>query len=243
MPSVSKNASEVSVLPEETIQDFAEQLGLEISNPDYFQAALTHPTFAHESKSYLAHYERLEFLGDAVLELMVSEYLFKVESNATEGRLTKLRAAMVREESLADLANRHNLGSYLRLGHGEAGSGGSCRESNLANCYEAVLAAIYLDRGLAYLVDWFHEDVEWLFSRAKAGLLVKDYKSQLLEYFQARHERDKIAFQIEQIAGPAHAPSFLARIFHSDELLAEAVSNSKKKAEQLAASIALEKFG
>ena len=209
--------------------------------PELMHLALTHPSYGYE-RNHSRDYERLEFLGDAVLELLVSDYIYHDPKSFPEGDMTKLRASMVREESLAQLARDMKLGSYLFLGHGEEQGGGHDKDSNLSDAFEAVLAAIYLNLGLMAAAAWLAPRLAKLSRQAMAGELVDDYKSRLLEYFQSRHDVEGVSFEVFQTGGPAHKPLFKARVIYRGTELAVGEAGSKKRAEQLAASEALAKI-
>ena len=207
----------------------------EIGESDLYEQALTHSSFAHEQGDFDAHNERLEFLGDAVLQLVISDHLYSLYPHLPEGRLTRLRANLVCEATLAGLAETCELGSYLRLGKGEAAGGGAGRPSLLANALEALFGALFLDLGLekssAYIIGLYRPALEHL----DGGLLHRDYKTLLQEFIQAR---DGITpeYRIVRESGPDHD-----KVFEAEVLIGErggfgcGSGRSKKEAEQAAA--------
>ncbi len=213
---------------------FCREQNFTLDKPELLQIALTHPTYAFEHPG-TKDYERMEFLGDAVLELIVSEVLFDRARESQEGRLSKIRSALVCEPTLVKLADQLKLGEYLLLGHGEERTGGRRKASNLADCFEATLAALYLNWGLErsrnFVVDLYGPMID----DALNGRLFHDYKSKLLEDAQACHLADRVKFKIIRERGPVHQPTFEAAVVLDDEILATASGGSKKTAEQAAA--------
>jgi len=194
--------------------------------------ALIHPSYAQEQNT-LRNNQRLEFLGDAILDFIVGEYLYKNYPDKAEGDLTQIRARVVCEKALVDIAKRINLGKYILLGRGEEMSGGRQRKSILADTVEAIIGAIYLDQGIDAARDFILKHLEEAI-RATAGGEYQDYRSRLQEIVQAR-SRDNVYYQITDESGPAHAKIFVAGVFYNDELLASGQGKSKKEAEQNAA--------
>lgn len=198
------------------------------------EEALTH-------RSASAHNnERLEFLGDALLNLIIAEYLFQRYPKAAEGELSRLRASLVKGETLADLARELKLGDWLRMGPGELKSGGYRRESILSDALEAVIGAVYLDGGFGAcrdLVLRLYED--WL-ARLSSASELKDPKTRLQEYLQAR-QRPLPVYNVLEIHGEPHAQSFTVECVVVD-LRTIAVGSSRRKAEQEAARLLLEQM-
>jgi|LSQX01.2.fsa_nt_gb ribonuclease-3 len=207
-----------------------------------YQQALTHSSYAHEHHlGSEAHNERLEFLGDAVLELVISEELYRRYPRLPEGKLTRLRAGLVCEETLYRLAEKLELGSYLRLGKGEAASGGRQRPSLLADAFEAVLGAIYLDLGFSQVQSVVHQLFTPLYADLNNGSLPLDYKTQLQEYTQSKLAVTP-AYRIIAETGPDHDKVFVAQVIIKDKILGEGSGQSKKEAEQEAARRAYSHF-
>lgn len=199
--------------------------------------ALTHSSYTYENKD-TEHYQRLEFLGDAVLELVISDYLFKTYPNRPEGELTKLRALIVCEPSLARAAKELELGDYLLIGRGEERSGGRCRPSTLADAFEALLGAIYLDQGLECVQKCALSFLATVISDVIEGRVEMDYKTELQEFIQ-QHDSEQVNYVILQEKGPAHNKIFTAGVLYKGKLLGKGTGYSKKEAEQQAARIAL----
>jgi ribonuclease-3 len=217
-------------------------VGMPLTNRSLFQQAFTHTSFSHERKYGKAHpdNERLEFLGDAVLELAVSDYLYRNFPAMSEGELTRTRARIVCEPSLAYFARELDFGRYVRLGKGEELTGGRTRPSLLADVFEAFVGALFLDQGLEGVRRFLGTfvfpklDAQWL-----AG--VTDAKSQLQELVQ--HERlGQLEYRIVDIQGPAHDRHFVAEVHLEGRRLGQGSGRSKKEAEQMAAAEALKNW-
>lgn len=229
-------------------------LGYSFHDRDLLRLALTHRSYAYEKKLERQN-ERLEFLGDALLQLLVSQLLFHMQKQWSEGELTKVRALCVREESLAALAARLDLGAALRLGRGEAMSGGAERPSLLADACEALMAAVYLDltrsssvgepamtdfSALTQLASVFWPHFSPIVQAASEGAIVYNYKSALLEWIQKGADSADVEFRELAKTGPDHAPMFQMGVYFKKRFLASAEASSKKEAEQAASREALE---
>ncbi len=227
-------------------------LAYRFCNPDVLDLALTHSSVAYEEQ--LEHHpqndnEQLEFLGDAVLGLVVTEHLFRTYPEFTEGPLTRLRARFVSRQHLGRVAQILGLGEYLRLGRGEEKSGGRRKSAILANAVEALIAAVYLDGGLEHAARLIRtllldDKLEILVAAARSGEGVGDHKSTLQEYCQA-HGLGQPSYEVTAEAGPDHRKSFvvavkLAQPQGAEQTLASATGTRKKHAEQEAARIALD---
>lgn len=224
------------------LNQLAKQFPLNFSSPELLHQALIHTSFANENRHlHLSHNERLEFLGDAVLELAVSDHLFHAYPDYPEGELTKLRAAIVCEATLAKHASRLNLGAYLLLGKGEEASGGRVRPSTLADAFEAVIGAIYLDAGLQtaaqFVLNQFDEELRSI----RRGEYTKDYKTMLQELVQ-RNGDCKIVYEVLGESGPDHDKSFTIAVSINGAQYGAGTGKSKKEAEQAAAANALDKI-
>ena len=206
--------------------------------------ALTHTSYAHETFRYPhnEHNERLEFLGDSVLSLIVSTYMYKHYPHFDEGKMTKLRAQVVCETSLYQCAKRIGLGKYLRMGNGELSSGGYKRPSILADAFEAVLGAYYLDQGFAaaeqYLLGLLEEEINAV---CNGLVMMGDYKSMLQERLQ--HEAQyEIVYEMLSFEGPEHNRIFTSGVFVNGEEYGTGKGRTKKESEQQAAREALERL-
>lgn len=219
-------------------------LGHIFNNKDYLIEALTHSTFAYEHRfEGKVSNERLEFLGDAVLDLAVSTALFDLPEMHHEGFMSKTRALIVCENTLAQLARQLGLGDVLLLGRGEAATGGSAKPSNLSNAVEALFGAIFLDAGFDKARTVILNLLAGPINEALAGSIVFDYKSRLLEYIQSMSGHSQLRFIILDEQGPVHERIFTAGVLQEDRLIGRGSGNSKKEAEQQAARDALTYFG
>jgi ribonuclease-3 len=216
------------------------RLGAPIGDRHLALAAVTHKSYVNEHRGECGEdNERLEFLGDAVIDLVVSEFLMSRFPQAREGDLSKLRAAVVDEAGLASMARSLKLGELLRLGRGEEMTGGREKASLLADAMEAVIASVFLDRGLSgahALVDRFLGEA---YARAETGSLDRDWKTQLQELGQARH-RSSPRYRVVAEVGPDHSKTFEIEVELRGAVLGRGSGRSKKDAEQAAARRALE---
>jgi len=224
------------------MQALEEKLNYHFHNVALLQEALRHSSYANEHRgANIFSNERLEFLGDSVLGFVTAEYLFAKHPAAPEGELTRIRALLVCEDSLHEVAKRLELGQYLLLGHGEESGGGRTRASTLADAVEAVFAAVYLDGGIdaarrlihRVLLDTEREDV--------AEEKRRDYKTLLQEFVQ-RSPNQTLAYVMVGESGPDHAKTFLAEVHLNGERIGSGSGRSKKEAEQMAARDAMEKL-
>lgn len=219
-----------------TLQVLEERIGYQFQNRELLQQALTHSSFSNEQKINKAkNYERLEFLGDAVLELVSSEFLFREHSHETEGELTKLRASMVCEPALAFCARDLDLGSFIRLGRGEESTGGRMRDSIVSDVMEAVIGAIYLDGGMTCARQFIDR---FILSDLEDKRLFYDSKSNLQELIQGTLKKE-FHYELLEEHGPEHAKVFVVELFMEDESLGTGKGRTKKAAEQQAAYQAL----
>ena len=217
-------------------------LGYEFHNARLLEIALTHSSYLNGSReSGDLNNERLEFLGDALVDAIISEELYRKHRNLEEGRLTKIRAAIVCEESLAVCAKKLKVGAYLRLSRGEESGGGRQRNSILADAMEAIVAAIYLDG------DWeaarkavLHHFAETL-ELAASGKLHKDYKTALQEELQKNGDAE-IRYTTDREEGPDHNKTFYVSVWSKGRKLGEGQGHSKKEAEQKAAAAGLQQL-
>ena len=217
------------------------RLNITFKNRKLIRQAFTHSSYVneHRRKTFKDN-ERLEFLGDAVLELAISEFLYRHFPHMSEGEMTKMRANIVREESLVAFAGELNLGAYILLGKGEELSGGRKRPSLLADAFEAFVGALYLDQGLTAVQQFLQS---YIFPQIDEGRFarVTDFKSQLQEKVQ--HDgMGELKYVIVEERGPAHNREFKAEVRLSGIALGTGVGRSKKEAEQRAASEALLKL-
>ncbi|WP_026585576.1 ribonuclease III [Bacillus sp. J33] len=224
---------------EKQFKEFQEKIGIKFDNEKLLKQAFTHSSYVneHRRKPYEDN-ERLEFLGDAVLELTVSKFLYLKYPMMSEGELTKLRAAVVCEPSLVSFAHALSFGNLVLLGKGEEMTGGRSRPALLADVFEAFIGALYLDKGLDTVVSFLDKVV---FPKIDSGAFshVMDFKSQLQELVQ-RDGAGAIEYKILQEKGPAHNREFVSTVSLNGRELGTGTGRSKKEAEQHAAQMALE---
>lgn len=216
-----------------------ERIGYKFRNSLLLAEALTHPSLGHETQRYHFDNQRLEFLGDAILQLVITEYLYGHFRSEAEGQLTKLRSRLVSREALKGHALALDLGSYLMMGRGEEGSGGRERGSTLADAYEALIGAIYLDSDLAtakeFILAQARPDLDQL---AEAPIDINP-KGQLQELLQSISPRSPVYELISQ-SGPEHEKTFVVQAVWEDVVLGQGSGRSKKQAETAAALEAME---
>lgn len=215
-----------------------QEFGLTFQDTTLLETAFTHTSYANEHRLLnISHNERLEFLGDAVLQLLISEYLYDRFPEKPEGELSKLRSMMVREESLAGFSRDCQFDQYIRLGKGEEKNGGRSRETILGDLFEAFLGALLLDQGVEAVRSFITVHIIPKIEKGQFERVV-DYKTQLQEILQAGGDV-QIRYQVLQESGPAHAKEFLVGVFLNDQKLAQGLGRSKKLAEQEAAKKAI----
>ena len=224
-----------------SIHELEKSIGHTFNNISYLHTALTHSSYINEEHmSGIVCNERLEFLGDSVLSLAVSTYIYKNYPDYPEGELSKIRAAVVCETSLAKVAERINLGEYLKLSHGEMLSGGNKKPSVLSDAVESVIAAMCLDAGFEtaekFVLKYLTHSIE---EAAIYGGDDEDYKSRLQEYAQSVGK--SVIYEIVSQSGPAHNANFTACV-QLNSKKANGTGTSKKKAEQQAAKNMLDKI-
>ncbi|MFD1952707.1 ribonuclease III [Paenibacillus thailandensis] len=212
------------------------RLDIWFGKPKLLKQAFTHTSYVNEHKrGGIEHNERLEFLGDAVLQLLVSEFLFTAYPSRPEGELTRMRASIVCEPSLAKFAERLNLGAYVLLGRGEEQLGGRQRPSLLADLFESFVGALYLDAGIERTRAFLQEHMFPHIDSNDTGLLLKDFKSKLQE--KAQHGNlGPIEYRIAEERGPAHDREFVVEVYVGEKCCGTGIGRTKKEAEQRAAS-------
>ncbi len=227
---------------QEELEKLAGDLGVKFRNLALLDRALTHTSYANEAKRKTDHNERLEFLGDAVLELASSTYLYGHFKHLPEGELTKIRASIVRSETLARLARDLKLGEHLLLGRGEEMGGGRDRQTNLEDAFEAVIGAIYEDQGWETAQDYVVRQLAHEFQQAsRVGEILTDYKTTFQEL--VHRDPDKvITYEEVGESGPAHEKTFTCRVLVDGLAYGEGSGRSKKAAEQQAARAALARW-
>lgn len=226
------------------LKEFESIIKYKFNNIETLEKSLTHSSYSNEDKSYnKVNNERLEFLGDAVLSISVSRYIFDKFPDYPEGDLTKLRSQVVCEDTLSMVASELNIGKYMLLGKGEEASGGRDRKSILADAVEAIIAAIYIDGGYRKAESFVLDNLTKYIHHAVKGKIVTDFKSYLQEYYQSKGHTCKIRYVVTKEEGPDHE-----KVFHVDVVINRVVAGSgsgksKKLAEQEAAKNALTSEG
>jgi ribonuclease-3 len=221
--------------PPGLLPDLEAELGYHFHNSEHLRNALVHKSYLHDVPDYyLGSNERLEFLGDAVLGLIVSSDLFTSRPGLSEGQLSALRGALVRKDTLAEIAAPFRLGNYLYLSRGEEAAGGRARASNLARAVEAVLGAVYLDGGLDAAARVWHRIVGEDNDERLQEVLRGDYKSQLQQFTQA-HLKLTPTYRLTGTSGPEHSKEFHVEALAGDRVLGSGVGRNKQLAEQAAA--------
>ncbi len=220
------------------IKELLERLGGLSTNRRLLDQALTHSSYANEEN--VPHNERLEFLGDAVLELLTSQYLYRQHPGLSEGELTRMRANLVCEPTLAAIAQDLGLGSLLKLGKSQLATGGRERPSLLADAVEALLGAVYISGGLPAAQAMFDQLFTDPISALERGELWQDYKTRLQEMLHKMSPNDIMSYQVVAEKGPDHNKTFFVEAICSGMLVGKGQGKSKKEAEQAAAKEALD---
>ena len=222
------------------IKDLEAAIGYQFSNITLLQNALAHSSYANERwHNSLMSNERLEFLGDSILGMAVADFLYRNYPDRPEGELTRMRADMVCETSLAEIANRIGLGKYLLLGHGEEQGGGRTRASILADAVESVIAACFLDGGIAAARQFIQQFV--LTGVPETKFHNEDYKTALQELVQQKRDQT-LRYVLAGESGPDHDKLFIAEVELNGQVISRGTGTSKKRAEQDAARVAIEKM-
>ncbi|MGH4050522.1 MAG: ribonuclease III [Clostridium sp.] len=215
------------------LQDLEKELKLNFTNKELLKVATTHSSYANQKKR-VEFNERLEFLGDSVLQLIISEYLYLRFTQKPEGFLTKIRSLIVCENSLCEIASGWDLGKYMNMSKGEEITGGRHRVSILADCVEAVIAAVYLDKGIDYSRAFILDNFKVTIQKAISNEIVLDYKTKLQEIFQQNGEVN-IRYELVKFEGPPHRREFFVNLIINDVIKGSGHGFSKKEAEQNAA--------
>lgn len=222
--------------------DLQNKIGYQFKNPALLNEALTHSSYANEHKTqHIKYNERLEFLGDSVLSIVVSDYIYKNCPELPEGELTKLRASLVCEKSLYEFAKKIDLGKYLILSKGERNNGGADRPSILSDAFEALIAAIYIDGGITPASKHILNFVIPAIKNSKKKK-INDYKTTLQEIIQ-KNPGEKLEYVLVKESGPDHNKHFVVEVHLNSNVIGKGGGRSKKEAEQQAAREALELMG
>lgn len=224
------------------MENLENRLGHKFKNINLLKNALTHSSYANEVRKGFSSNERLEFLGDSVLSIIVSDYIYKKFPDMPEGELTRLRSSLVCEKALCSFSRELDVGSYLMLGKGEDKGGGRERDSILADAFEAILAAIYLDGGMdcarTFVMDFVLRELK----SHKNDDVMKDYKTALQEIIQKNPE-ESVKYVLVDEKGPDHDKSFTVEVCLNSNVIGKGSGKNKKQAEQMAAKQALELMG
>lgn len=223
------------------VEKLATQLGITFDNHQLIQQAFTHSSYVNEhQKEKVLDNERLEFLGDAVLELGISEYLYRNKKNMAEGEMTKLRASIVCEPSLANFARDLGFNEYILLGKGEERTGGRDRSSLLADVFESFLGALYIEQGFNAVLSFFER---FIYPKIETGAFshAMDYKSQLQELIQ-QDKNKMVEYKIVEEKGPSHHKEFIAHVSIKNDVVGTGIGRTKKEAEQRAAKHAIDEM-
>lgn len=222
------------------LKEFQKIIDVKFHDMSLLEQALVHSSYINENPGYTSgHNEKLEFLGDAVLGLFVAEKLYDDYPDADEGEMTRRRAALVSREALARVAKSIRLGDFLYMGRGEESSGGRQKKPNLAGALEAVIAAVYLDRGEDVTRDFIMRILDTELKRIERKDVIIDYKSRLQEVIQARYQTAP-GYQLLAEEGPDHDKTFTVAVMVNGSVMGRGTGKSKKEAETEAARFALE---
>jgi len=222
--------------------DCQKDLGISFHQESLLEQAFVHLSYLNENPSFARpSNERLEFLGDAILNFIVTEKLYEEFPQLSEGELTEIRAALVCRDTLAELASSLKLGDWLLLGRGEEANEGRAKESNLANAMEALIGALYLDQGIAKARRFIHRQLKPELEKIKAGKITPNYKALVQELIQGQKKPTPV-YRLVEATGPDHSKQFTAEILVAGEALGRGVGKSKKVAESQAARAAWEKL-
>lgn len=218
------------------MKQLEKNIGYHFKNKELLKTAVTHSSFANENRGGMAYNERLEFLGDAVLQLVTSEKLFTENPDMPEGRMSKQRAALVCEDALAGYSQEIRLGDFMLLGKGEEATGGRHRPSILADAFEALIGAIFLDGGMDNAKKFVRHFLD------AAHMSLKDYKTLLQEIIQ-KNPGERLSYVVTGESGPDHDKVFNVEVHLNSNVIGKGTGKSKKQAEQAAAKEALALMG
>ncbi len=219
--------------------EIEKKIGYEFTDKGLLITALSHSSYANEN--HTRNNERLEFLGDSVLSIIISDHIFKAMKKVNEGDLSKMRATLVCEQSLYEVAKKISLSELVFLGRGEDKTGGRQRPSVISDAFEAVLGAIYLDGGIESAREWLLPLMSDRIKQTLSGKLYKDYKTTLQEFVQ-RDGKSAVTYKTIKESGEEHNRQFVVGVYINGKSMASAEGHSKKEAEQNAAKLAIEKY-
>ncbi|NLI60584.1 MAG: ribonuclease III [Clostridiales bacterium] len=231
----------MSYISKHEIGELERRIGYRFKDSKLLLNALTHSSYANESPNNISDNERLEFLGDSVLELVIADYLYGMFGQYKEGDLTRIRASIVSEGSLAEIARSIELGQFLYLGKGESNTGGRDRSSVLADAVEAIIGAVYVDSGIKQASEFIIRLFTPIMKKSFEGKGFQDYKTNLQEVLQKDSDKD-IVYRVIEERGPDHNKDFVVEVCHGDKAIGRGRGKNKKEAEQHAAKEALGKI-
>lgn len=222
---------------------FQKTIGITFNDSSLLDTAFTHTSYANERGPGVENNEKLEFLGDSILGFVAADYLFNNYTNLHEGDFSRIKATVVSEESLSEVALRLDFPRYIRIGRGEEINGGRSKKALLADAMEAVIAAIYLDQGIEvagkYIISWLKDQISKVFEGKNTN---KDYKSVLQEYLQKKSNKVP-EYKLDHVEGPQHDQRFFFKVFVGNKCFGPAEGKNKKEAEQNAARLAIDSLG
>jgi len=224
------------------LNEFEILIGYSFKNINVLNTALTHSSYISSKSDLLEHNQRLEFIGDAILDMVISLYLYDKCKNSPEGSLTRFRSGIVCEQSLYNASASLKLGDYLLLGKGEENTGGRKRVSILADAFEAVVAAIYIDGGIRRAKTFILANLKETINDAVEHRIFSDYKSFLQEYIQKKNS-GKLSYKLLTEKGPDHDKTFEIALYLDNDVIGKGAGHSKKDAQQAAARDAIIKMG
>ena len=210
-------------------------------NPKLLEVALTHRSYLNEAKKHLNSNERLEFLGDSILSFIISTNLYKKFPDYEEGQLTNFRSSLVKTTTLARTAEKIGIGEKIKMSKGEEISGGRNNPSLLADTFEAIIGALYLDQGLKAVEEFLDKTLITLIPKLLERGTLKDYKSLLQEKIQNLYKKSP-EYKVEEETGPDHAKNFMVGVYYDNKIIGKGCGASKQKAQQEAAKSALESY-
>jgi ribonuclease-3 len=222
------------------IRELEEKLQINFADKSLLDISTTHSSYANQKKD-VKYNERLEFLGDSILQMCITEHLFTNYNEKSEGELTKIRSLIVCESSLFEIAKKWGLGSYINMSKGEELTGGRSRVSIQADCVEALIAAIYLDKGIDVAKQFILDNFSPVIEKAINNEIVFDYKTKLQEILQKNKESD-IMYKLIKYEGPPHRRRFYVDVLVNNNFMGNGQGYSKKEAEQYAAKEALSRL-
>lgn len=226
----------------EKIEEFEKSIGYSFNDKALIDVAFTHSSFTNEARNKTKSNERLEFLGDAVLDMVISEYLFKHHNQKPEGWLTRTRSRIVCTDSFAKASEKFDLTKYLRFGMGEKKQGGKLKKHVKADTFEAMCAAIYLDSSYDNLFEFLKKNYsDEVLEIIEDDSLFLDYKTRLQEYYNSKNKKN-LSYELIKEEGPEHDKTFTMQVVLGKNILGQGIGKNKKTAEQMAAKAACEQI-